>query len=157
MRRRLAALALALAIPTACAGDEYRALEPGECLPATAEVVGIREASPPTVRCASPHRYEVYGIGRIDGELGRRRTFPAQEEVDAAARQVCYELFEPNVGFPAAAMGAGVKVVYLAPSRSSWQSQRDREVECLLVFDRDRSSRLAEPSDAPVPSDPDVG
>lgn len=147
IRTALLVVVTSVAAP-ACGSDEYRALEPGECLPASAEVVGTREAAPPTVRCGAAHRYEVYGVGMIDGAMGRRRTFPPQEGLDAAARQVCYELFEPNVGFPAAAMGPDVNVVYLAPSESSWEEQRDRDVECLLVFDRDRRGRLAEAEDA---------
>lgn len=149
MSRRLVVGFLALVTPAitlACGTDEYRALVPGECLPATAEVVGVREPAPPTVRCTAPHRYEVYGTGEIDGAMGRRRTFPPQESLDAAARQVCYELFEPNVGIPAAAMGPNVKVVYLAPSSSSWEELGDRDVECLLVFETDRRGRFAEPS-----------
>lgn len=146
MRLRAAAtfaVVVAALVASGCRRDDYRPLAVGECLPERAEVVGIREASPPTVPCSSPHRYEVYGVGVIDDDLGGRRTFPAQEEVDAAARQVCYELFEPGVGFPAAAMGPDIEVVYLAPSPSSWMDQGDRDVECLLVFDRDRSRAVS--------------
>lgn len=149
MRRAAAALVfVALAVVgSACGGDEeYRTLSRRECLPAEAKVVGRREADPPTVDCDEPHRYEVYGVGTIDGP----RAFPGQDEVDAAARQECYELFAPNVGYDAALLPDDVKVLYLNPSESSWNDQDDREVECLLVFDGDR--RGATIPDRPQPT-----
>ncbi|MFN8050743.1 MAG: septum formation family protein [Acidimicrobiales bacterium] len=145
--RRSAALVAAVVVVLSCAtacGDDYVSLRAGECLPASAEVVGTREPDPPTVSCATAHRYEVYGVGRLSGTA----TFPGEAVVDPAARQVCYALFESGVGFPPTEKPTGTKVVYLAPTESSWNDDHDREVECLLVFDKDHVGRLGRPTSA---------
>ena len=139
MRRPIAVALLAVVVATAgCGGDDYVSLRAGECLPSTAEVVGTREADPPTVACSKPHKYEVYAVTTISGP----RTFPGDDAVDEQAQHACYEAFEPNVGFDPADMPSDVKVVYLQPSESSWNDQADRDVECLLIFDDDRSGSL---------------
>jgi len=131
-----------IVIAAACGGPaKYVALRAGECLPASANVVGTREPDPPTVSGASGHRYEVYGLGRLKGTA----TFPGAATVEAASRQVCYALFESGVGIAAGAMPPTMKVVYLSPTESSWNDERDRDVECLLVFDKDRTGRFAKP------------
>ena len=112
----------------------------GECLPSHAKVVDRVEANPPTVPCDEPHRYEVFAVGRLnDG------AYPGAEETDAAARQLCYEQFAPNVGFDASQMGDDIRVVVIPPSEQSWNNQADRDVECLLIFTEDRNERVAQP------------
>ena len=145
MRRRLAHWSLAgvigiaaLVATTGCGGPEYRSLHRGQCLPVAAQVVGQREADPPTVDCSEPHRYEVYAVSTLDGP----RTFPGEATVDEAAQHECYLQFESNVGYPAEELPPDVKVLYLQPSESSWNDEADRDVECLLVFDDDRKQRV---------------
>jgi hypothetical protein len=137
--RTFAALALLAFVPlVACGGPDYEALRRGECLPASAKVVGEREAAPPTVDCDSPHRYEVYAVSTIDGP----RTYPGEATVDERAQHECYLTFEPNLGFDPVDLPDGMKVVYLQPTESSWNDQADRDVECLLVFDDDREGSI---------------
>lgn len=133
----VAVVAVALSTTAGCSRDDYRSLRVGECLPAEANVVGRREADPPRVDCDEPHRYEVYANTTVDGP----RQYPGEEAADDLAEHACYLAFEAGVGFPAEEMPDGVLVVFLRPSPSSWNSQRDREVECLLVFDGDRTGR----------------
>lgn len=129
----------------ACAGPEEVSLSAGSCLPATAKVQGRREANPPTVGCDEPHRYETYAVGDLDADALGWTGWPGQDAVDAAARQYCYETFEPNVGFHPRDMGDDIRVLYITPTAQSWANQRDREVECLLIFTEDRTGRLARP------------
>lgn len=140
LRRCLGALGVAAVMSgvVGCGGSDYRSLRVGECLPAEAEVVGTREPDPPTVDCDRPHRYETYAVTTVDGP----RTFPGDETVDDLAEHACYETFASGVGFPAEEMPDSVRVVYLRPSPSSWNQQRDREVECLLVFEGDRTGSV---------------
>ncbi len=137
----VAMVAAAVLLVASCADDEYVTLRAGECLPAGAEVVGTREPDPPRVPCSEPHRYEVYAVTTIDGP----RTYPGEAAVDEAAQHECYLAFEPNVGYPAADMPDDVKVVYLQPTQSSWNGDDDRDVECLLIFDEDRTGSSLEP------------
>jgi len=128
---------LAAVVSSACGGPEYRSLRRGQCLPESAQVVGRREADPPTVDCDDAHRYEVYAVSQLAGPA----TYPGAETVDEQAQHACYLAFEPNVGYGAERMPAHVKVLYLQPSESSWNDEADRDVECLLVFDADRTGR----------------
>lgn len=139
-RVALGSIAAGLLIVSMGCGADYRSLSPGECLPSSAKVVGRREADPPTTSCEGPHRYEVFAVGRLTGD-----EFPGQEQLDADSRMLCYEAFEPSVGFPAAEMGDEIRVVYLAPTEQSWTRDDDREVECLLIFTEDREGRVATP------------
>lgn len=129
----------------ACARPEDVSLSAGTCLPSSAKVQGRREANPPKVPCDEPHRYEAYSVGDLNPDELGWDGWPGQDAVDAAARQLCYETFEPNVGFHPREMGDEIRVLYITPTAQSWTNQRDREVECLLVFTNDRTGRLAVP------------
>lgn len=140
MARRLAGsicLAALAALP-ACA-TKYSSLAVPECLPASAELVPIREPDPPRVACATPHRYEVYAIAALD----RNDEYPGDVAVDEAAKQLCIGLFTSHVGVAPLNLPDGVKMLHLFPSEESWTNDDDREVECLLVFDEDRSGRFS--------------
>lgn len=121
-----------------CGADDYRSLALGTCLPDGARVEGEREPAPPTVPCASPHRYEVYRVG----PLGLDGAYPGVEAVDRASERVCFDDFEAAVGIAPADLDEGVDQVIIAPTESSWDGG-DREVECLLRFGSDRAGRYA--------------
>ena len=127
-------LLAALAAIAGCAGAKYRSLEAGQCLPASAQVEGERQADPPRVGCGVAHRYEVYKVASI-GIDGR---WPGQDAVDAAAKQVCYANFGAVVGTEPADLPDGLTQVVIGPTESSWNDQADRDVECLLRFSDDR-------------------
>ena len=136
--RRIAAgllVAAVMAIGGGCGGDPYTTLVEGDCLPSSAKVVGTREPDPPTVGCGDPHRYEVYAVDVLDGDAA----YPGDEAVDADAKALCFAVFADKVGVDPLDLPEGVKIVYLQPTESSWADEADRDVECLLVFDEDRS------------------
>ena len=143
----ISALTCAALIAASCtATTKYSKLAVGECLPSKAEVVGRREPDPPRVSCAGPHRFEVYWTAPID--LGSPKAtapnaaHPGDARVDAASKAQCAEVFEAGVGIAPLDLPDGVKMVYLAPSEQSWVDEGDRDVECLVVFDADRSGRF---------------
>ena len=143
----IAALACAALITASCtATTKYSKLVVGECLPSNAEVVGRREPDPPRVSCVGPHRFEVYWTAPID--LGSPKvtapgvTYPGDARVDAASKAQCAQVFEAGVGIAPLDLPDGVKMLYLAPSEQSWVDGGDRDVECLVVFDADRSGRF---------------
>ncbi|NLA36762.1 MAG: hypothetical protein GX868_13920 [Actinobacteria bacterium] len=148
----LAAVLVLVVAGAGCSRPDDVSLRPGSCLTAEAKVIDRREANPPTVHCDKPHRYETYAVGDLDADAFEDGTWPGQDAVDAAARQYCYDTFEPNVGFGAQQMGDDIRVVYITPTAQSWTNQRDREVECLLMFTEDRSGRLAVADDEPTPA-----
>lgn len=131
-------IAGAIAALPGCAA-KYSSLAVPECLPATAELVPIREPDPPRVACANPHRYEVYAVTALD----RGGEYPGDTGVDEAAKQRCISLFAGRVGVAPIDLPDGVKMLHLYPSEESWIDDDDREVECLLVFDEDRSGRYS--------------
>lgn len=149
------ALVAGALVSAGCARPDDVSLVEGSCLPAEAKVIDRREANPPTVNCDEPHRYETYAVGDLDlgpdanPDVGTGDAWPGQDVVDAAARQFCYDNFAPNVGFDAREMGDDIRVVYITPTAQSWANQRDREVECLLMFTEDREGRLAVPAEEP--------
>lgn len=158
--RRLGAIATCALVAGAlaaagCTRPDDVSLAEGSCLPAEAKVIDRREANPPTVDCDEPHRYETYAVGDLDLADDANPdvagdAWPGQDVVDAAARQFCYDNFASNVGFEAREMGDDIRVVYITPTAQSWANQRDREVECLLMFTEDREGRLAVPADEPT-------
>ncbi len=146
-RRRVAAVAalgvVGVAVLGGCGKTPYRAMEVGECLPASAEVVGRREPDPPRVPCGSAHRYEVYAVE----QLGLSGAWPGTDEVDTAARELCYDRFERGTGHDPLTLPDGVMVLTIGPTEDGWDDG-DRAVECLVSLPEDQEGRFAQP-DAP--------
>lgn len=144
MRRHGASIAVVLAGAAAlplmgCGADEYRSLVAGECLPADAQVIGRREADPPRVPCGVAHRYEVFWVGPLDGD----DRYPGEAALDALAARTCAQRFTPVVGIEVDAIPDGTQLLRLQPSEESW-NDGDRDVECIVAFEADRSGRLGE-------------
>jgi hypothetical protein len=149
--RRASTAIAALAVPVAIAvlavlpgcgtSVPFRPLRSGQCLPASAQVVGRREQQPPTVACSAPHRYEVYATPT----LSTGDDWPGQDEVDAAAKQLCYDRFAPDTGHDPITLPDGVKELTIGPSQSGYTKSHDRRVECLVVLPKDRSGAFVRP------------
>jgi len=122
------AAALLVVVAVGCGSVKYRPLRAGECLPASSDVVGLREQDPARVPCSATHRYEVYATESLS--LGP--DWPGQGPVDEAAKQACYSAFAGAVGVDPADLGPGIDVVHIAPSEQSWNTAGDRAVECLV-------------------------
>ena len=133
----LAALTWASAA-AACGGPSFEPLEVGQCLPAGAGVEGRRVAAPDLVPCAQPHRYEVFARQDLEPPDDR---WPGQDLIDLNAKRLCGLAVRGATGAGPERMPDGVKVVQVAPSRSSW-SDGDREVECLFRFDEETIDTL---------------
>lgn len=133
----LTTLAVVATVASSACGGRYSALEVGECLPADAALTGDREPDPPRVDCGLPHVYEVYAVGRLQGD-----GFPGEETVDAAALQLCVDALEPAIGIAPADTPEGSDILFVAPTSTSWARDGDRDVECVLVFDEERIGRL---------------
>lgn len=144
MRRPLltALVVMLLALPGCAREVKYRSLEVGQCLPASAKIVGRREAAPPIVECLSPHLYQVYDVSNLP-----KGPFPGVDELDHMAKQACVSTFESALGVDANALPDGVDLLYLAPTESSWKSEKDRQVECLVVFETERTGRFGRGGD----------
>lgn len=147
LRRRGAAVVVlgvvGVAVLGGCGRTPYRAMEVGECLPASAEVVGVREPDPPRVPCSSAHRYEVYAVE----QMGLSGDWPGADEVDAAAKELCYARFERGTGHDPLTLSDGVLVLTIGPTEDGWDDG-DRAVECLVSLPEDQEGRFVEP-DAP--------
>ncbi len=143
-RPRLARCSTALAaalMVAGCSSSDYRPLDVGVCLPASADVVGTRQADPPRVSCSQPHRYEVYAIGGI----GLDGAWPGQSAVDDAAKSFCYAQFESGVGTAPEDLPDGVDVVTIGPTEQSWNTAKDRGAECLVRVPPETTGRFSQP------------
>jgi len=139
---RLAIVVVFMAgVGIACSSPEYRPLDVGVCLAESADVVGQREADPPRVSCSEPHRYEVYARG----DLGLDGSWPGQAAADAASKAFCYDEFTTGVGTAPEDLPDGVDVVTIGPTEQSWNTARDRSVECIVRVPPDTTGRFAEP------------
>lgn len=134
----VAALAGALVGP-ACARDPYEPLEVGQCLPDGAGVEGRRLAAPELILCSEPHRYEVFARRDLEPP---DNSWPGGELVEANAKRLCGLSMEDTTGLQPADLPDGVRMVFVAPTRSSWVEEGDREVECLFRFDEVTTSTL---------------
>ncbi|MFC3689090.1 septum formation family protein [Aquipuribacter hungaricus] len=77
------------------------------------------------VPCSGPHDNEAYHAEDLpDGD------FPGEEEVTAAADEICFDAFEPFVGlaYEDSRLGYGS----LTPTSDSW-ADGDREILCLVA------------------------
>jgi hypothetical protein len=144
----VAAVVLALAVGGCGHSVPFRPLRSGQCLPASAQVVGRREQQPPIVPCTSPHRYEVYATPT----LSSGDDWPGQSAVDAAAKQLCYDRFEPDTGHDPLTLPDGVKELTIGPSQSGYTKSHDRRVECLVVLPKDRSGAFIAPGGSSEPA-----
>ena len=88
----------------------------GECLPSSAHVVGVREASPPPGAVQRPHRYEVYAVTQLD--LGG--AWPGESTVDEAANEACQDALASGAGIDRNDPPAGFKILRIQPSENSW-------------------------------------
>jgi hypothetical protein len=129
---------VALIVVGAAAGcahqPPYRALSVGQCLPASAKVVGEREPQPPTVPCRDAHRYEVYATPDLD--IGG--DWPGQSAVYEQAKSQCYGAFASGTGWDPEKLPDGVEELTIDPTQAAFQSGTDRSVECLVVLPKDR-------------------
>jgi hypothetical protein len=144
---------------TACGTQKYQMSKVGQCLPSSASVVGVREASPPLVPCDEPHRYEVYAVTQLD--LGG--AWPGESTVDEAADEACQDALAAGAGIDRNNPPAGYKILRIQPSENSWSEHLDRTVECLLRLPTDHRGRVIRPgalppetTTIPAPSAPGV-
>jgi hypothetical protein len=122
----------------------YKALAVGDCLPASAQVVGDREPQPPRVPCSQPHRYEVYATP----DLGVGSDWPGQSQVYQQAKSLCYGAFASGTGWDPEKIPNGVKELTIDPSQGGFESGKDRSVECLVVLPKDRKGPFIRSSPA---------
>jgi hypothetical protein len=143
---------------SACGTQQYRMSKVGQCLPSSAQVIGVREASPPLVPCDEPHRYEVYAVTQLD--LGG--AWPGESTVDQAANEACQDALASGAGIDRNNPPAGYKILRIQPSENSWSQHLDRTVECLLRLPTDHKGQVIRPGALPpettttVPSTPEV-
>lgn len=100
------------------------ALKVGDCLqdPGALE---LREIT--AVPCDQPHDYEAYAATLLKGT-----DYPGQESVETTARGFCGREFQKFIG--AAYDESTLNYRYFAPSETSWSSQSDREILCLVAL-----------------------
>ena len=123
----------------------FRPLAAGQCVPASADIVGVREQAPPLVPCSKPHRYEVYATPTLD-DLD---SWPGQDASDEASKQLCYQRFESGTGHDPLTLPDGVDVLTIGPSESGFTGSQDRRVECLVVLPSDRTGSFIDPATPP--------
>jgi hypothetical protein len=142
----LAVVVVAMIVAVVGCSQEYRMSKVGQCLPSSAQVVGVREASPPLVPCNEPHRYEVYAVTQLD--LGG--PWPGESTVDQAADESCQEALAAGAGIDRNDPPPGLKILRIQPSENSWTEHLDRSVECLLRLPHDEKGLQIHPGVLPA-------
>jgi hypothetical protein len=137
--------AVLVAGASACGTPEYQMSKVGQCLPSSAQVVGIREAAPPLVPCSEPHRYEVYAVTQLD--LGG--AWPGESTVDDAANEACQQALASGAGIDRNDPPPGVKILRIQPTENSWTEHLDRTVECMLRLPSDHKGAVMRPGALP--------
>jgi Septum formation len=137
--------AVLVAAASGCGAQEYRMSKVGECLPSSAQVVGVREPAPPLVPCGEPHRYEVYAVTQLD--LGG--AWPGESTVDEAANGACQDALASGAGIDRNDPPAGFKILRIQPTENSWSQHLDRTVECLLRLPTDHRGQVIRPGSLP--------
>jgi hypothetical protein len=130
---------------SACGAQKYRMSQVGQCLPSSAQVVGVREPAPPLVPCSEPHRYEVYAVTQLD--LGG--AWPGESTVDDAANEACQEALRSGAGIDRNNPPSGVKILRIQPTENSWSEHLDRTVECMLRLPTDHAGQVMRPGALP--------
>lgn len=79
----------------------------------------------PIVPCSEPHDSEAYYADDLPpGD------FPGDEEIKAAADELCYGAYEPFVGIPYEE--SSLEFSYYMPTGDSWANLDDREILCVI-------------------------
>jgi hypothetical protein len=137
--------AVLMAGASACGAQKYQMSKVGQCLPSSAQVVGVREAAPPLVPCSEPHRYEVYAVTQLD--LGG--AWPGESTVDQAANEACQEALASGAEIDRNNPPPGVKILRIQPTENSWSEHLDRTVECMLRLPTDHKGPVMRPGALP--------
>ncbi len=138
--RRLGALALALAIVSACSGQgNVFDLSVGACFD-DPELVDGRVFDVETVECNEPHDNEVFAVVTLTQEQ-----FPGIAEISRIADDVCLGHFGEFVGTPY--IDSDLFASYISPSAGSWQAG-DRTIVCYLFAPDEQLIGTAQGSNA---------
>lgn len=97
----------------------------GTCLVFTDEV-DANVTSLPSVPCIDSHTHEIYAI--LDSAAD---TYPGFDALETEAQAACLGAFEPYVGI--SAFDSSLFYSWLVPTLSSWESESDREIICVLA------------------------
>jgi hypothetical protein len=109
---------------SACGTTSVFELKKGDCFNEPSEDV---VSDVPSVPCAEPHDYEIFGV--VDHPAGSGEAYPGTADIEAVVNTECAALFEPFVGTPYT--DSALFIYYLAPGEDSW-ADGDREILCAL-------------------------
>lgn len=113
-------------VETAAEADVF-SITVGDCINDPEDTEAVEVQSVEAVPCTDPHDNEAYYAEDLpDGD------FPGEDEVQAAAEEICLREFEAFVGlsYEESRLGA----FPFTPTQESWEAGDDREVLC-MVYD----------------------